>query len=82
MLQSLLGRHPTDYHQSGLVDGIRASGSGLAASVGLLCMLDKMLSGRPSFRPIPAELSGTFKRLEQKWEEEFAMSARKPQRAV
>jgi serine/threonine protein kinase len=43
MLQCLLGRHPTDYDQAALLDGIRASGSRLAANVGLLCALDTML---------------------------------------
>src|SRR5208283_2542209 len=32
MMQSLMGRHPTEYHQSALADGFRASGGKLAAS--------------------------------------------------
>ena len=79
MLQSLLGRHPTDYDQSALADGIRASGGRLGVSTGLLCTLDKMLSVRPAFRPIPAGLSGRFQRLQQRMEEEFAMGSRAPQ---
>jgi serine/threonine protein kinase len=66
MLQSLLGRHPTDYDQNALADGIRASGRGLAVSAGLLSMLDKMLSPRPSLRLNPAELSPRFQSLWQK----------------
>lgn len=77
MLQSLLGRHPTDYHQSGLANGFRASGGRLAASTGLLSALDKMLSARPAFRPVPAELSNYFHRLHQKIETDFALSDRK-----
>ncbi len=81
LLQSLLGgRHPTDYHQSGLAHGIRASGGRLAVSTGLLSTLDKMMSEDPRFRPSPAELSGSFLRLQQKMEAEFAMGARPPRR--
>ena len=65
MLQCLLGRHPTDSDQTALADGIRASGGRLAASVGLLCTLDMMLSPLPAFRPKPAELSRRFQSLLQ-----------------
>ena len=70
MLQSLLGRHPTDYHQSALADGIRASGGKLTVSVGLLGKLDKMLSARSTFRPNPVELSSYFERLLRRTEAE------------
>jgi serine/threonine-protein kinase len=81
MLQCLLGRHPTDYHQSPLTDGIRASGERLAASVGLLSTLDKMLVASPTFRPSPAELNRRFQRLQQRMEAGFAMGARANQKA-
>jgi serine/threonine protein kinase len=81
MLQSLVGRHPTDYHQGPLADGIRASGSKLAVSYGLLCALDQMLSVRVSFRPTPAELSSRFQRLLEILEEEYARNARTPHKA-
>ncbi len=76
MLQSLLGRHPTDCHQSALEDGFRASGERLGVSVGLVSTLDKMLSPSPKFRPPPAELSAYFQRLRQRLEAEFAMGTR------
>jgi serine/threonine protein kinase len=79
MLQALLGRHPTDYHQSALAEGIRASGGKLAVSYGLLCALDQMLSARPSFRPDPVELGGRFQRLQEIMEEEYARNTRTPQ---
>ncbi len=63
MLQCLLGRHPTNYHQSELAHGIRASANRIAISPGLLSALDRMLSERPAFRPAPAELSGYFQKL-------------------
>jgi serine/threonine-protein kinase len=78
MLQCLLGRHPTDYDQVALLDGIRASGGRLAASVGLLCALDKMLSPLPTFRPNPAELSHRFQSLRQTMQAEYAKGARAP----
>lgn len=81
MLESLLGRHPTDRQQDALADGIRASGGTVAASVGLLCMLDKMLSARPVFRPIPSDLSRFFLRLQQRLEEGPAISVRSPKEA-
>jgi eukaryotic-like serine/threonine-protein kinase len=65
MLQCLLGRHPTDYDQTALAAGIRASGSRLTASAGLLSALDRMLSVRSPSRPNPAELSRHFQRLLQ-----------------
>lgn len=79
MLQSLLGRHPTDYHQHPLAEGIRASGGRLAVSYGLLCTLDEMLSVRPSFRPTPEELGNRFQRLQQMMEEEYAKNTRTPE---
>ena len=80
MLQALLGRHPTDYHQSALSEGIRASGGNLAVSYGLLCALDQMLSARPSFRPTPAELGSRFQRLQEMMDEEYAKNSRPPQK--
>jgi serine/threonine protein kinase len=80
MLQSLIGRHPTDYDQAPLADGIRASGSKLAVSYSLLCALDQMLSVRPSFRPTPAEIGSRFQRLQEMLEEEYARGARAPQK--
>lgn len=80
MLQSLLGRHPTDHHQSPLAEGIRASRDRLAVSYGLLCTLDEMLSVRPSFRPTPAGLGSRFQRLQEMMEEEYARNTRGPQR--
>lgn len=82
MLESLLGRHPTDNQQSALAYGLRASGGTLTASVGLVCMLDKMLSPRPVFRPIPADLTRNFERLLQKIEAEAGMGTRAPQQRL
>jgi len=82
MLQCLMGRHPTDYHQSGLLEGLRASGGRLAVNVNLLGRLDKMLSGRPTFRPNPAELSRYFQTLLQKMEADFARGAPRRFRVV
>ena len=81
MLQCLLGRHPTNYDQVALTEGIRASKCRLAASVGLLCALDMMLSPLPTFRPNPAELSQRFQSLRQTIQAEFAKGARAPQKA-
>src|ERR1019366_1427773 len=81
MLQCLLGRHPTDVDQTAITDGIRASGGRVAASVGLLCALDTMLSPLPAFRPNPAELSHRFQSLRQTMQAEFAKGARAPQKA-
>jgi eukaryotic-like serine/threonine-protein kinase len=75
MLQSLLGRHPTDYSQNALMDGIRVSETRLAVSAGLLSELDKMLSLRPAARPEPAELSRRFQRMYQSMEGIFAMTS-------
>jgi serine/threonine protein kinase len=75
MLQCLLGRHPTNYDQNVLADGIRASDGRLAASVSLLSALDRMLSPRPALRPNPAELKRRFQSLRQTMEAEFGMSA-------
>jgi serine/threonine-protein kinase len=81
MLQSLMGRHPSDYDQAPLAGGIRASGSKLAVSYGLLCALDQMLSVRPSFRPTPIEIGSRFQRLQEMLEEQYAKSGRAPQTA-
>ena len=74
MLQALLGRHPTDFSQAALADGLRASDTKLAATSSLLSELDKMLSARPTARPQPADLSRRFQRLYQSIEAHFAMS--------
>ena len=79
MLEGLLGRHPTDNQQSALAYGLRASGGTLTASVGLVCMLDKMLSARPVFRPIPADLSRNLERILRRMEEESPMPTRASQ---
>lgn len=68
MLECLLGRHPTASHQSELDEGFRATSFKLGASTDLLNMLDRMLSQRPSFRPIPADLSRYFQKLQQRLE--------------
>ncbi len=81
MLQCLLGRHPTNYDQAALLDGIRASGGRLAAKVGLLCALDMMLSPLPTFRPNPAELTRRFQSLRQAMLAEYAEGARAPEKA-
>ena len=75
MLQSLLGRHPTDYSQASLAAGIRASDMRLAVGANLLSELDKMLSVRPTARPEPAELSRRFQRMYQSVEGIFAMTS-------
>jgi serine/threonine protein kinase len=74
MLQALLGRHPTDYSQGALADGIRASETKLAASAGLLGELDRMLSVRPTLRSQPAELSRRFQRMYQSMEEVYGIT--------
>ena len=76
MLQALLGRHPTDFHHSPLVSGIRASEFRVGATAGLLAMLDKMLSVDPKFRPTPFSLNSYFQRILQKKEEESAAGCR------
>jgi len=81
MLECLLGRHPTSCHQSGLEEGFRASNCRLGANPGLLGMMDKMLSQRPLFRPIPEDLSRYFERLQQRMEADSAMRDRPPQKA-
>jgi eukaryotic-like serine/threonine-protein kinase len=81
MMQCLLGRHPTDDDQTALADGIRASGGGLAASVGLLCALDMMLSPLPTFRPNPAELSRRFQSIRQTMQADFEKGARSPMKS-
>jgi eukaryotic-like serine/threonine-protein kinase len=76
MLQCLLGRHPTDHNQIAVEEGILASRYKIAASTGLLCTLDKMLTVRPSFRPTPAGLSSFFTRHLKQMEEDFAVPTR------
>jgi len=76
MLECLLGRHPTNRDQNALADGIRASGGKVAANVGLLGALDKMLSPTPALRPNPAQLSQRFESLRQTMQAEFAKGAR------
>jgi eukaryotic-like serine/threonine-protein kinase len=81
MLQCLLGRHPTDYDQAALADGILASGGRLGASVGLLYALDRMLSPVPASRPNPAELNRRFQSLWQAMQTALARGARTPSKA-
>jgi len=78
MLQCLLGRHPTNCNQTELAEGIRASGSGVAARADLLSALDRMLSPLPESRPNPAKLSQGFQSLRQTMQAEFARGARHP----
>jgi serine/threonine protein kinase len=78
MLQCLLGRHPTNCNQTELAEGIRASGSGVAARADLLFALDRMLSPLPESRPNPAKLSQGFQSLRQTMQAEFAKGARHP----
>jgi len=80
MLECLLGRHPTSCHQSGLDEGFRASNCKLGANPGLLGMMDKMLSERPLFRPIPEDLSRYFQRLQQRMEADSAAGAPAPKK--
>lgn len=75
MLECLLGRHPTSCHQSGLDEGFRATSFKLGANPSLLGMMDKMLSQRPTFRPIPADLSRYFQYLQQRMEADSAAGA-------
>jgi serine/threonine protein kinase len=75
MLQALLGRHPTDYSQGALADGIKASETKLAISAGLLGELDRMLSVRPTARPQPAQLSQRFQRMYQSMEVDYMMTS-------
>ena len=81
MLQCLLGRHPTDYDQHALADGIRASGGRFAASASLLSALDKMLSPRPTSRSSPDELRRLFQSLWRTKQEAFAVCACTPVKA-
>ncbi|HTV66474.1 MAG TPA: serine/threonine-protein kinase [Bryocella sp.] len=77
MLQCLIGRHPTDYSQNALAEGLRASSGRLPVCVGLVTALDKMLSASPTFRPSPAGLSVHFQRLQRNMPD-FAMPAGEP----
>jgi serine/threonine protein kinase len=79
MLECLLGRHPTAHHQSGLEEGFRATDCKLGTNPGLLSMLDRMMSERPGFRPIPEDLTRYFQKLQQRMESESATGARPSQ---
>ncbi len=81
MLECLLGRHPTAHHQNGLDEGFRATSFKLGANPSLLGMLDKMLSERSTFRPIPGDLSRYFQSLLQRMEAESATGAPAPRKA-
>jgi eukaryotic-like serine/threonine-protein kinase len=76
MLQCLIGRHPTNYNQTELAEGIQASGSGVAARADLLAALDRMLSPVPELRPNPAKLSQGFQTLRRTIQAEFDKGAR------
>jgi len=82
MLRCLMGRHPTDYSQSALADGLRASAFRLPVSMHLISDLDKMLSARPTFRPSPAGLSSHFQHLQQAIEAQCAAGVWTPARAL
>jgi serine/threonine-protein kinase len=75
MLECLLGRHPTAHHQGDLDEGFRATSFKLGSSTALLSMLDRMLSERPKFRPIPADLSRYFQTLQQRMQAEATADA-------
>jgi serine/threonine protein kinase len=81
MLECLLGRHPTACHQSDLDEGFRATNFKLGANPSLLGMLDKMLSRRSTFRPIPADLSRYFQSLQQRMAADSATGAPAPKKA-
>ncbi len=81
MLECLLGRHPTACHQSDLDEGFRATSFKLGANPSLLGMLDKMLSERQLFRPIPSDLSRYFETLKLKMEADAAAGAPAPRKA-
>jgi serine/threonine protein kinase len=81
MLQCLMGRHPTNYEQSELAEGIKATGCGVAASADLLSALDKMLSPVPENRPNPAKLSHGFQILREAMQAKFAKGASAPLKA-
>lgn len=76
MLQCLLGAHPTEYHQSALVGGIRASGFRVGLSPGLSSTLDKMLSTDPRMRPSPAGLHDNLRRLREKMKADYQSGER------
>ncbi len=76
MLQCLIGRHPTNYNQIELAEGIKASGIGVAARADLLAALDRMLSPVPELRPTPVKLSQSFQSLRQTMQAEFVKGAR------
>lgn len=81
MLECLLGRHPTASLQSDLDEGFRATSFKLGARTDLLNMLDRMLSQRPAFRPIPEDLSRYFQKLQQRMEAESATDPRARRKA-
>jgi len=80
MLECLLGRHPTACQQGDLAEGFRATNCKLGANTGLLNMLDKMLSARQLFRPIPEDLTRYFQKLQQRMEAESAVGTGAPQK--
>jgi len=65
MLQCLLGRHPTDYDQNALAQGIPASNTRVPASAPLLGILNRMLAVSPTSRPNPADLSRQLRALRE-----------------
>ncbi len=75
MLESLQGRHPTNFDQRALADGIRASGRKLDVSAGLLSVLDRMLLASPRSRGRLTKLSDYFQMLQQRLDGEFAAGA-------
>ena len=81
MLESLQGRHPTNFDQRELAEGIQAGGRGLDVSTGLISVLDQMLLPTPRSRGKLAKLSGYFQMLQQKLEAEVAQGTYRPHKA-
>jgi len=81
MLEALQGRHPTNFDQRALTNGIQAGGRGLDVSTGLLSVLDQMLLATPRARGKLVKLSGYFLQLQEKLEAEFARGTYSPGKA-
>ncbi len=79
MLESLQGRHPTNFDQVAMANGIKAGAYRLDISSGLLSVLDKMLLATPRLRGSVSKLSGYFELLYQRMEEKFPKIVRIPQ---
>jgi eukaryotic-like serine/threonine-protein kinase len=79
LLESLMGRHPTNYDQRALAEGIRASGLRLDASSALLGVLDKMLVETPRERGRLSKLSGYFQMIQQSYDAKHPRVSPTPQ---